>query len=117
MVIHHIKKFIDNQRRKLEARRKEKSQLESFKETEEMKKAEEIKKEADRLAQLKQYKTAIEEYAKALELYPSKDFIKPEPTQAINSATSTPLLDPRDPQYQNWEAAIQNWIASSTISY
>jgi len=53
---------------------------------------------------------------KALELYPSKDFIKPEPTQAINSATSTSGLNPRDPQYQNWEAAIQNWIASSTIS-
>src|SRR3989344_9086268 len=72
MVIHHIKKFIDNQRRKLEARRKEKNQLESFKETEEMRKAEELKKEADRLAQLKQYKTAIEEYAKALEIYPLK---------------------------------------------
>ena len=72
MVIHHIKRFIDSQRKKLEARRKEKNQLESFKETGEMKKAEEIKREADRLAQLKQYKTAIEEYKKALEIYPYK---------------------------------------------
>jgi tetratricopeptide (TPR) repeat protein len=37
-----------------------------------MKKAEEIKREADRLAQLKQYTTAIEEYSKALEFYPYK---------------------------------------------
>jgi len=72
MVIRHIKKFFSSQKRKLEERRKEKSQLESFRETEEMKKAEETKREADRLAQLKQYKTAIEEYNKALELYPLK---------------------------------------------
>lgn len=60
---------------------------------------------------------------KALELYPSKDFVKPEQTQAINSATSTPhsiLYYFRDkpefdPQYQNWETAIQNWLASSTV--
>ncbi len=72
MVIRHIKKFFSSQKRKLEERKKEKSQLESFRETEEMKKAEETKREADRLAQLKQYKTAIEEYNKALELYPLK---------------------------------------------
>ncbi|MBI2041394.1 MAG: transglycosylase domain-containing protein [Candidatus Nealsonbacteria bacterium] len=58
---------------------------------------------------------------KALELYPSKNFIEPEPTLAINSATSTHSIlyylkdKPEiDPQYQNWEIAIQNWIASST---
>ena len=72
MVIHHIKKFFENQKKKLQERRKEKEKLESFKETEEMQKAEEIKREADRLAQLKQYKTAIEEYNKALEFYPYK---------------------------------------------
>ena len=72
MVIHHIKKFFESQKKKLEERRKEKDKLESFKETEEMKKAEEIKREADRLAQLKQFKTAIEEYKKALEFYPYK---------------------------------------------
>ena len=37
-----------------------------------MRKAEELKREADRLAQLKQYTTAIEEYNKALEFYPYK---------------------------------------------
>jgi len=72
MVIHHIKKFFDNQKRKFEERRREKGKIESFKQTEEMTQAEEVKKEADRLAQLKQYKTAIEEYNKALELYPYK---------------------------------------------
>lgn len=59
---------------------------------------------------------------KALGLYPSGDFVKPEPTQAINSATSTPhsILyytkeNPElDPQYQNWETAIQTHLASST---
>ena len=72
MVIHHIKKFFENQRKRLAERRKEKEKTESFRETEEMKKAEEIKREADRLAQLKQYTTAIEEYNKALEFYPYK---------------------------------------------
>ena len=72
MVISHIKRFFENQKKRLKERSKEKNRLESFRETEEMKKAEEIKREADRLAQLKQYKTAIEEYNKALELYPYK---------------------------------------------
>ena len=72
MVIHHIRKFFADQKKKLEERRKEKDKTESFRETEEMRKAEEIKREADRLAQLKQYKTAIEEYVKALEFYPYK---------------------------------------------
>lgn len=72
MVIRHIKKFWESQKKRLAERRKEKDQLESFRETEEMRKAEEIKREADRLAQLKQYKTAIEEYSKALEIYPYK---------------------------------------------
>ncbi|MBI2655134.1 tetratricopeptide repeat protein [Candidatus Woesearchaeota archaeon] len=72
MVIHHIKKFFADQKKKFAEKRKEKDQLESFRETEEMRKAEEIKREADRLAQLKQYKTAIEEYGKALEIYPFK---------------------------------------------
>ena len=70
MVIHYIKNFISKQKSKFSERRKEKERLESFRETEELRKAEEIKKEADRLAQLKQYKTAIEEYSKTLEIYP-----------------------------------------------
>ncbi len=72
MVIGKIKRFFENQKRRLTERRKEKNKLESFRETEEMKKAEELKREADRLAQLKQYQTAIEEYNKALEFYPYK---------------------------------------------
>lgn len=52
---------------------------------------------------------------KALELYPSEGFIGPEETLAANSAAPTPREIPEsDPQYQNWEAAIQNWLASST---
>ncbi|MBI2654774.1 tetratricopeptide repeat protein [Candidatus Woesearchaeota archaeon] len=72
MVIGHLKRFIESQKKRLEERRREKEKTESFRETEEMRKAEEIKREADRLAQLKQYKTAIEEYEKALEFYPYK---------------------------------------------
>ena len=72
MVIHHIKKFFESQRNRLAEKKKETDKLESFRETEEMRKAEEIKREADRLAQLKQYSTAIEEYNKALEFYPYK---------------------------------------------
>ncbi len=72
MVISRIKNFFASQKRKLQARKKEQDKLESFRETEEMRKAEEIKREADRLAQLKQYSTAIEEYNKALEFYPYK---------------------------------------------
>ena len=72
MVIHHIKRFFEAHKKRLAERRKEKDRAESFKETEEMKKAEELKREADRLAQLKQYTTAIEEYNKSLEYYPYK---------------------------------------------
>jgi len=72
MVIAKIKKFFENQKKRIQDRKKEKSRLESFKDTEEMKAAEEIKREADRLAQLKQYQTAIEEYNKSLEFYPYK---------------------------------------------
>src|SRR3989338_9159181 len=72
MVISRIKRFFESQRNKLAERRREKESAESFKETEEMRKAEEMKRDADRLAQLKQYQTAIEEYNKALEFYPYK---------------------------------------------
>jgi len=72
MVISRIKRFFETQKKRIAERRSEKEKLESFKETEEMRRAEEMKRDADRLAQLKQYKTAIEEYSKALELYPYK---------------------------------------------
>lgn len=51
---------------------------------------------------------------KALELYPSQNFVKPEKTQTANTTSSASGLDPRDPQYQNWEWAIQSYAASST---
>src|SRR3989338_4503979 len=72
MVINRIKGFFSAQKRKRDQKRKEDEQAETFRETEEMKQAEAVKKEADRLAQLKQYKTAIEEYKKSLEIYPYK---------------------------------------------
>ncbi len=72
MVIGKIKDFFSEQKKKREMRRREEDSAETFRETEEMKQAEAIKKEADRLAQLKQYKTAIEEYGKSLEAYPYK---------------------------------------------
>ncbi len=72
MVIAKLKRFLENQGRKISGLRKEKMQIESFRETEEMRKAEEMKREADRLAQLKQFSAAIEEYNKALEYYPYK---------------------------------------------
>jgi len=70
MVIGKIIDALEKRRQKKTEQILEKQKLENYRESEEMKKAEQIKKEADRLAHLKQYKTAIEEYNKALETYP-----------------------------------------------
>ncbi|MAH32860.1 hypothetical protein CL615_00535 [archaeon] len=70
MVIGAIRKAIEKRRQKKTEETIEQNKLESFRDTEAMKKAEQIKKEADRLAHLKQYKTAIDEYNKALDAYP-----------------------------------------------
>lgn len=58
---------------------------------------------------------------KALELYPSQDFVKPEIKDTPTNTTSTDSIlsffrdnPERDPQYQSWQIAIQNWLASST---
>src|SRR3989338_1183392 len=69
MVIEEIKKAL-KERKKRKRENMEEENLQSFRESEDIRKAEIIKKEADRLAQLKQYKTAIEEYGKVLEIYP-----------------------------------------------
>jgi len=69
MVIKKIKDALERRRQEKAEQIIEKEKLESYRESEEMIKAEQIKKEADRLAHLKQYKTAIEEYNKALEIY------------------------------------------------
>ena len=70
MVIEEIKKALKERKKRRERENREEEKLQSFRETEEIRKAEAIKKEADRLVQLKQYKTAIEEYSKVLEIYP-----------------------------------------------
>jgi len=70
MVIKKIKEAIEKRRQRKAEELIEEGRLESFRESEQMQKAEQIKKEADRLAHLKQYKTAIDEYNKALEVYP-----------------------------------------------
>src|SRR3989338_5877020 len=70
MVIGRIKAALERRKQRKIEEEIEKNRLESYRETEQMQKAEQIKKEADRLAHLKQYKTAIEEYNKALEAFP-----------------------------------------------
>jgi len=70
MVIGRIKEALEKRRQRKIEEDIERNKLESYRETEQMQKAEQIKKEADRLAHLKQYKTAIEEYNKALEIFP-----------------------------------------------
>jgi len=72
MVVKALKQFIEKQRQSIKERQNEKNDLENFRQSEELLKAEELKKEADRLAQLKQYSTSIEEYNKALEIFPYK---------------------------------------------
>jgi len=72
MVLKAVKDLLGKPQSFFGEKKKEKTELENFRETEEMREAEDIKKEADRLAQLKQYKTSIEEYDKALTLYPYK---------------------------------------------
>ena len=70
MVVKVIKQFLEKQKQVMKDKLREKNDLENFRQSEEMLKAEEIKKEADRLAQLKQYSTSIEEYNKALSIFP-----------------------------------------------
>jgi tetratricopeptide (TPR) repeat protein len=70
MVIKRIREAIGKLRERKANEVKEEDKLQSFREAEQMQKAEQIKKEADRLAHLNQYKTAIEEYNKALEICP-----------------------------------------------
>ena len=70
MAIKKIREALEKRRQRKAEEIVEKNKLESYRENEQMQKAEQIKKEADRLAHLKQYKTAIDEYNKALEIYP-----------------------------------------------
>jgi len=70
MVIKKIREILERRKLKKIEEDIEQNKLESYRENEQLQKAEQIKKEADRLAHLKQYKTAIDEYNKALETYP-----------------------------------------------
>jgi tetratricopeptide (TPR) repeat protein len=70
MVISRIKEALEKRRQRKIEDDIENNKLEDYRENEQLQKADQIKKEADRLAHLKQFKTAIEEYNKALEIYP-----------------------------------------------
>lgn len=70
MVIRRIREALERRRQRKIEEDIEKNKLESYRENEQLQQAEQVKKEADRLAHLKQYKTAIDEYNKALEIYP-----------------------------------------------
>jgi tetratricopeptide (TPR) repeat protein len=73
MVIKKIKEALEKRKQKKAEEVMEIDKIESLRETESMKQAEQIKKEADRLGHLKQYKTAIEEYKRALDIYPYRE--------------------------------------------
>src|SRR3989338_9096618 len=70
MVIGRIKAALERIKQRKIEEEIEKNRIDSYRENEQMQKAEQIKKEADRLAHLKQYKSAIDEYNKTLEAYP-----------------------------------------------
>jgi tetratricopeptide (TPR) repeat protein len=70
MVIARIREALEKRRQRKIEEDIDKNKLENYRENEQLQKAEQVKKEADRLAHLKQYKTAIEEYFKALETFP-----------------------------------------------
>ena len=70
MVIKLIREAVEKRRQRKAEVIIEEGKLDSYRESEQLRKAELIKKEADRLAHLRQYKTAIDEYIKALELFP-----------------------------------------------
>ena len=70
MVIGKIREALEKRKLRKIEEDIEQNKIESYRENEQLEKAESIKKEADRLAHLKQYKTAIDEYNKVLEIYP-----------------------------------------------
>ena len=65
-----MKNLLDKQKVDERTKVKEKKDVKNFQETDDIQESERIKKEADRLAQLKQYKTSIEEYQNAIACYP-----------------------------------------------
>jgi len=70
MVIKKIREILGKRKQKKIEKDLEQNKLENYREIGQLQKAEQTKKEADRLAHLKQYQTAIDEYNKSLEIYP-----------------------------------------------
>lgn len=117
MVIGKIKEVLEKRRQRKAEETMEKNRLESYRESEQMRKAEQIKKEADRLAHLRQYKTAIEEYNKALEIFPfdAKEAMFRKPAEFFfkvyfNMAASYSCLNKLDKSinYYDQASAIDN---------
>ncbi len=109
MVIAKIKEALEKRRQ----RKAEEERVESYRETEQMREAEQIKKEADRLAHLKQYKTAIDEYHKALETFPFNEedarFRKPAEfffKIFFNIAASYSFLNQFDRSIRHFDSAL-----------
>ena len=72
MVINYIKKKVEEKRQEKIEEELSLKNAEVFRDNEDIRKAAQIKKEADRLSNLKQYRASIDEYHKALELFPEK---------------------------------------------
>jgi tetratricopeptide (TPR) repeat protein len=114
MVIKKIKEALEKRRQRKAEEIIEKNKLESYRENEQMQKAEQVKKEADRLAHLKQYKTAIDEYYKALEIYPfnEKDMVFKKPAEFFfklyyNIAASYSFLNKFDKSIEYFDSALK----------
>lgn len=114
MVIQRIKEAIENLKQRRAEEANEQNRLTSYRESEQMQKADQIKKEADRLAHLKQYKSAIEEYNKALEIYPFNEsgqmFKKPAEflfKVYYNIAASYSFLNKFSPAIEYFEKALK----------
>ena len=113
MVIKRIKEALEQRRQRKAEEALENNRLESYRESEQMRKAEQIKKEADRLAHLRQYKTAIDEYNKALEAFPFDEqeakFRKPAEfffKCYFNMGASYTFLNDFDSSIENFDKAL-----------
>ena len=114
MVIKKIKEALEKRRQRKAEEIIEQNKLESYRENEQLQKAEQIKKEADRLAHLKQYKTAIDEYNKALEIYPfdEKETMFKKPAEFFfklyyNIAASYSFLNKFDDSIECFDKALE----------
>lgn len=114
MVIGKIKEALERRRQRKIEEDIEQNKLESYRENEQLQKAEQVKKEADRLAHLKQYKTAIDEYNKALEIYPfnEKEQVFKKPAEFFfkvyyNIGASYSFINKFDDSIEYFEKALK----------